>query len=108
MYTYLYRWNVQIDHEARTLQSLHMCLADPKNKKGCINAPLLNIPINDIVIDEMHLMLRIFDILLRNVIWAMIHQDLIERHNSRPAIYLDQLVKEIKSCGVTFKVHQNI
>ncbi len=69
--------------------------------------PLLSIGFDKIVLDELHLMLRISDVLLRNLIWGTIGQDLVDRHHSRPTVYLDQLVEAIKSCGVTFKVIRN-
>ena len=75
---------------------------DPKNKKGCINKPLLQFETTNIVIDELHLMLRITDVLLRNLIWAMIQKDLQERNNTRD--HMEQLVQAIQSCGITFKV----
>ena len=51
-------------------------------------------------------MLRITDILLRNLIWAMIHMDLQNRHKGTPSSHLDMLVESIRSCGVTFKVNK--
>lgn len=35
---------------------------------SCINQPLLNIPIHHIVLDELHLLLRITDVLVGNLI----------------------------------------
>ena len=100
-------WHVSKDLEERTQESMRLCYNNPLNKKGCVNPPLLNIPVNKIIVDELHLMLRITDVLLRNLIWAMIAQDIIECHHSRPAVYLNQLVESIRSCGVTFKVKYN-
>ena len=48
------------------------CLGKPQSgNKGCIAPPLLDIEVSQIVIDELHLMLRISDILIRNMVWAM-------------------------------------
>ncbi len=93
------------DHDLRTLELVHN---GPINaNKGCINPPLLSISFYNIVLDELHLMLRISDVLLRNLIWETIGQDIVESHHSRPAVYLGKLVEAIKSCGVTFQVIKN-
>ncbi len=70
---------------------------------GCKNSPLLNFAISDIIIDELHLMLHVTDILLRNLIWAMIYMDMRNKGESN----LNKIVNEIRSCGVTFKVNNN-
>ena len=54
----------------QTQQSINSCLKS-RDKKGCKFSPLIKIPIDNIVIDELHLMLRITDVLLRNFVWAM-------------------------------------
>ncbi len=68
---------------------------------GCKSLPLLNFEVSDIIIDELHLMLRVTDILMRNLIWAMIYIDMKDKGESN----LNRLVNEIRSCGVTFKVN---
>ena len=88
------RWDVSKNHEERTLSSMEQCLT-LKNNKGCINPPLLNIDISRILIDELHLMLRITDILLRNLVWAMVVKK-----------QLPTLVETIQSCGISFQVYQ--
>jgi len=35
---------------------------------GCIHTPLLNVELDSIVVDELHLMLRVGEVLLRNLI----------------------------------------
>ena len=80
--------------------------APPKKRLGCIHTPLINIELTNIIIDELHLMLRISDVLLRNFLWAMIQQDKIEMHEQRPEKFLNEAVQRIQSCGITFKVHR--
>ena len=63
-------------NKARTYNSMLQNFNHPKNKKGCINKHLLQFETTNIVIDELHLMLRITDVLLRNLIWSMIQKDL--------------------------------
>ena len=99
---YRNRWDVSKNNEARTYNSMLQNFNHPKNKKGCINKPLLQFETTNIVIDELHLMLRITDVLLRNLIWAMIQKDLRERNNTKN--HMEQLVLAIRSCGITFKV----
>lgn len=55
-----------------------------KNKKGecsCVNKPLIEININHNVLDELHLMLRISDRLLENVIREVMEKDAKEDFN---------------------------
>lgn len=71
-----------------------------------VNPPLLNFDIDDIVIDELHLMLRLTDILIRNLISAMIHYDERRFHVSSgdDENHLQKIQTIIKSCGITFRV----
>ncbi len=103
-----HRWNVSLEHEARSLDTITKCLSQPitsrKQRLGCVHPPLLNIDVPNIVIDELHLMLRVTDVLIRNMIWAMIHNDLREVQQRRQPQHLDKLVQRIRSCGITFSV----
>jgi len=85
---------------------------DPEGKQlrvGLIAKPLLNIELDNVVVDELHLMLRVTDRLTRNLINAAMTDDLKFRDISdqlqRPMIL--KLLKEIRSCGVSFYVHLN-
>ena len=94
---------------ARTLSSLK------KNcgKRGCekhqgsIHPPLINCEPQDIVLDELHLLLRGSDVLLRNLInqcRAIDHHEREHRGgNSRKVRQLEVLVR---SCGVSFQIWQ--
>ena len=57
------------DFMRRTLKELHEF---PTKSKGenfcCVHKPLLNIPLDHLTLDELHLMLRITDVLIGNVI----------------------------------------
>jgi hypothetical protein len=63
----------------RTLDEIKkMSLLNKKSQQnyGCINQPLLNIPLDHVILDELHkLLLRITDILLDNVIEDAIEMD---------------------------------
>ena len=87
------RWDVSKSHDEHTLRSIEHCLTLKSYNKGCINPPLLNIEIGKIVTDELHLMLRISDILIRNLVWTMLAKK-----------QLPTLVDTILSC-VSFQVY---
>ena len=61
---------------------------------GSLNSPLTNIPLHHMMIDELHLFLRLIDIMLRNLI-NMSHG------------HIQQLVACIRSCGVTFNIWES-
>lgn len=80
---------------------------------GCVLPPLVNIPLDHIVLDELHLLLRIMNdrimvVLIRNLILYADSEDHrqkahhgVESHNVR------KLEKAICSCGVCFQIWQN-
>ena len=53
------------------------------------------------VMDELHLMLRIFDVLLRNVIFMAIKQDQLAKTGQQ---HMELLKAAVQSCGVTFEI----
>lgn len=74
----------------------------------CINQPLLNIPLHHIVLDELHLLLRITDVLLANLIEDAMEwddrEDFLKRRGETKGVHLRNLTQVINSCGVTFSV----
>ena len=75
---------------------------------GCVLPPLVNIPLDHIVLDELHLLLHIMDVLIRNLILYADGEDHrqkahhgVESHNVR------KLEQAIRSCGVCFQIWQN-
>ena len=62
--------------------------------QGSVNCPLTAIPVDHMMIDELHLFLRIFDVMLRNLI------KMSEPHTQ-------QLVAYIRSCGVSFNIWES-
>ena len=75
---------------------------------GCIHPPLLNIELDSIVVDELHLMLRVGDVLLRNLILYADSRDHASREHQgeEPNNNLRQLEQAILSCGVSFQIWQ--
>ena len=102
------------DFKLRTIESLKrdnpVNNDDKERRQGRLHAPLLNIKINNIIPDELHLLLRITDILTRNLINAAMTHDEKERTRiknplERPMI--KQLLENINKCGVTFRIRLN-
>ena len=75
---------------------------------GCVLPPLIKIPLDRIVLNELHLLLRIMDVLIRNLILyadGVDHQQ--RQHHSVESHQLRKLEQAIRSCGVCFQVWQN-
>eukprot|EP00731_Ephydatia_muelleri_P017394 Em0010g492a len=83
---------------ARTLVTLRRTFASHGRTaavhQGSVNRPLTAIPVDHMMIDELHLFLRIFDVMLRNLIKM-----------SEPQT--QQLVAYIRSCGVSFTIWES-
>lgn len=79
-----------------------------KDSFGCINEPLINIPLTNVIPDELHLLLRITDKLLQNVIDEVLERDAVEDFSKTKGqtkgIHLSKLVKVINSLGISFSI----
>ena len=74
------RWDMSVDKKvytdiskkARTLQRMKELSSHSystcSRHLGCVLPPLLNISLDNVVLDELHLLLRIMDVLIRNLI----------------------------------------
>ena len=57
-----------------------------------------------IIIDELHLFLRVTDILLSNVVWEVVYLDEVQNFQAaQKSLYLENIVKIIKYCGLSFE-----
>ena len=78
------------------------------NNFGCINEPLINISLTNVIPDELHLLLRITDKLLQNVIDEVLERDAVDdfsKPRGQPkGIHLSNLVKTINSLGISFSI----
>ena len=80
------------------------------SKQGycCKNMPLLDVQLDHIVLDELHLLLRITDILLSNIIEDSMElddkDDFFKKKGEPKGVHLAALIKLINSCGVTFAI----
>ena len=59
--------------------------------KGSIHRPLTSIRLHHVILDELHVLLRIFDVMLRNLIMIMKSMD--DRLRLHTNLHLHQLVK---------------
>ena len=90
----------------RTLQGIKDFVHKSKGENYCcVHEPLLNIPLDHIIFDELHLMLRISDILIDNIVHdAMQWDDKETWITGKEKLHLDKLIQAINSCGVSFSV----
>ena len=98
----------------RIIESLkrdnHINNDDKERRQGWLHAPPLNIELNNIIPDELHLLLRITDILTRNLLNAtMTHDGRQSRGIKNPLErpMTKQLLQNINKCGVTFCIKMN-
>ena len=96
---------------ARSLQSLkansRFGSSSCHKHRGSIHPPLLNLELDRIVLDELHLMLRIGDNLIRNLVLYASSQDHRQsNHNGVTTSTLRSLEQLVRSCGVSFKIWQ--
>ena len=75
---------------------------------GVFTPPLINIDLDHVVPDELHLLLRITDRLLQNVIDEILERDSIADFNkpkgNPKGLLMQQFVKDVNDLGVTFSV----
>ena len=92
----------------RTLEEIREMSTTSKDNYCCDKQPLLNIPLDHIVVDELHLMLRVTDILIENLVnecldWDR-EDDLNKKKGEAKGAHLKNLIQVIRSCGVSFDV----
>ena len=95
--------------KARTLASLHKnsSFSRPSKNLGCKEPPLLQLEPSKYVLDELHLLLRVTDILLRNLIHFADHLDQKNQlRTGRTETHIPHLEDMVQSCGVSFKISQ--
>lgn len=76
--------------------------------KGCLHEPLLNSPLTNVIPDELHLLLRITDRLLQNVIDEAMELDAVDdfsKPRGQPkGLHLSKLIKSINDLGISFSI----
>ena len=72
------------------------------SEPGYINPRLINIDLDHILPDELHLLLRITDRLIENLINGAVAYDNVG--DILKGAMLKNLIEEVRSCGVTFTI----
>ena len=90
----------------RTLEEIKEFVCKSKGENYCcVHEPLFNIPLDHIILDELHLMLRISDILIGNIVQDAMQWDEKDTWiTGKKKVHLDKLIQAINSCGVSFSV----
>ena len=92
----------------RTLLEIKELVKIGKGDYCCVQEPLLNIDLDHVIVDELHLLLRVMDVMLNNIITEVTDWDKIEdfeKSSKEPqGIHLKKLLSEIRSYGVGFDV----
>ena len=110
---FMNRHDMELTSQKRTLSSIKR--NSEKGKLGCINAPLFDIELSNVIADELHLLLRIMDVLIQALIdTAVAHDHHTARKNRvTPRVkapdgpMVKDLAATIKSCGVNFYVWED-
>jgi len=106
------RHKICTNRVTRTIEALTTTDPTPhqeQERKGLIHPPLINIPLTNVVIDELHLLLRVTDVLTKNLIRAALSHD--AQYGARTSTevlerpMIKNLLGNIRDCGVTFNVY---
>ena len=108
------RWDMHHDLDyynsppmQRTLEEMHN-LAGKKKNYCCVHAPILNIELSHVVIDELHLLLRIMDVLIGNLVQEALQWDKRDnwgkKASEQNSVHVNHLIDVIRSCGVSFDI----
>ena len=95
---------------AQTLSEMQeMCsLPQSQCRYSCVRKPLINISLDHVILDELHLMLRVTDRLMENLIKEVMERDnkadINKGRGEEKGLYLKKFVKEINETGITFNV----
>ena len=91
----------------RQVANMRKCINEKTvdNKKGCINPPLLNIEPRDCVVDELHLLLRITDVLFDNLFVELCRLDYVSTvHKNGTDDHVERASRFVCRMGISFKV----
>lgn len=110
----LKRWDTTktLDHynEGEIARTLKKLKEEYKSKNhSCINKSLFDIELDHIILDELHLMLRVTDRLTENLIQEVMDKDGKENVNNHKGkkhegVHLKKLIKAINDLGMTFAI----
>jgi len=80
-----------------------------EQKKSQAQTPLIHLPLKYVIPDKLHLLLRVTDVLTRNLIQTAVTHDLKHSGHTRSANILsgemtNKLLDAIHDCGITFNM----
>ena len=93
-------------HAGRSIEDIQRCAEQPKETYSVKNAPL-PIELDHVAPDELHILLRIMDILIENLITQAVELDIKatrKKHDPLSGATLQKLQGMIQSCGVSFQI----
>ena len=101
---------------ARTLSEIKKMASLPKSSKNkkfsCVHPPLLEISTDHIILDELHMMMRVTDRLTENLIKEVLERDSKRNFNlaknDTKNIYRDTLLKAINETGAVFTMWEKM
>jgi len=108
------RWNMSLEESDLQFRSLESIRSNSTytgrnvhKRKGCKHPPLLDLEPQQLIIDELHLLLRVGDVLLRNVI---LQAHALDREHANfsgaDTGCVGALQQLVRSCGVSFAIHE--
>ncbi|KAL5469472.1 hypothetical protein EMCRGX_G030729 [Ephydatia muelleri] len=75
-------------------------------RQGSIQLPLTKIPVDHFIIDELHVLCRIFDVMVDNLVALAVLMDKQARDGSQH--HINGLAVAIRECGVTFHMWKDL
>ena len=92
----------------RTLTEIQEMAKKSKDNYCCQLKPFLNFLLDHVIVDELHLLLRVTDVMLDNIITEVVdwdkEDDFEKKAPEAKGVHLKRLISSIKSCGVGFEV----
>ena len=87
-----------------------MSIIITKDNYCCVRQPLVEIDLDHVIVDELHLMLRVVDVLIDNLVEDVLewdnNEDIRKKRKEERGKHLNNLVTTIRSCGVSFNIWQ--
>ena len=110
------RWKMHFDLNhyqstelKRTLKEMNELSENKKAKEKycCEHKPLLNIELAHVILDELHLLLRVLDVLIENLIRDALQWDQKDNFNKKRGDQKNKHLNDLqktKSCGISFEI----
>ena len=111
-----HRWDTSVPlhhYESSNLERTIKQISELAKKKGeknycCEHTPLVTIELDHVILDELHLLLRILDVLIENLIRDALEWDQKENKRKKKGqqknTHLKNLQTTIRSCGISFDI----